>query len=79
MGCGASKSGLEQVDDSVHVMFKHDKKVAKAKGLPPSTGFVPRAPHPLLDASQKGNKANNNSSNPAVPVIACEEDEDDKK
>jgi hypothetical protein len=78
MGCGASRSGLETVDDSVHVMLKHDQKVAKAKGLPVNTGYVPRAPHPLLDTSQTGNKTDNNSSNNAAPVIACEEDNDGK-
>jgi hypothetical protein len=72
MGCGASKSGLDAVDDSVHVMLKHDKKVAKAKGLPVNTGYVPRAPHPLLDTSQNGNKA------APAPVIAAEEDDDDE-
>ena len=73
MGCGASKSGLETVDDSVHVMLKHDKKVAKAKGLPVNTGYVPRAPHPLLDTSQNGGSGNNK----AAPVIAAEEEDDD--
>jgi hypothetical protein len=73
MGCGASKSGLETVDDSVHVMLKHDKKVAKAKGLPVNTGYVPRAPHPLLDSSQNGGGGNNK----AAPVIAAEEEDDD--
>jgi hypothetical protein len=55
-------------------MLKHDKKVAKAKGLPVNTGYVPRAPHPLLDTSQNGNKA---APAPA-PVIAAEEDDDDE-
>jgi hypothetical protein len=46
MGCGSSK-GLGHVDDSVHVMLKHDKKRLKEKGIV-SGGFVPRAEHPLL-------------------------------
>lgn len=51
MGCSSSKeNGLSNVDDSVHVMIKHDKKVAAKKGIAPH-GYVPRAPHPLLDAS----------------------------
>ncbi|KAG7369380.1 hypothetical protein IV203_032123 [Nitzschia inconspicua] len=48
MGCGGSKhSGLQTVDDSVHVMLTRDRKVQKAKGQTPH-GYVPRAEHPLL-------------------------------
>lgn len=54
MGCGASKEqGLQTVDDSVHVMLKHDKKVAQKKGQAPK-GYVPRAPHPLLQPKEGG-------------------------
>jgi hypothetical protein len=52
MGCGSSKDGLANVDDSVHVMIRHDKKRAEQKGEKPQ-GYVPRAPHPLLDAQKK--------------------------
>lgn len=47
--CGASKNDgtLHAVDASVHVMLKHDKKVARHKGEAPK-GYVPRAPHPML-------------------------------
>lgn len=47
MGCGASKSGLHHVDDSVHVMLKHDKKVQQRKGEPVH-GYKKRVEHPLL-------------------------------
>lgn len=47
MGCGSSKDRLQTVDDSVHVMLKHDKKMQQKKGEQPH-GFVPRAEHPLL-------------------------------
>ena len=48
MGCSSSKDDkLQTVDDSVHVMLKHDKKVLQTKGEAPH-GYVPRAPHPLL-------------------------------
>ena len=49
MGCGGSKSDgrLQTVDDSVHVMLAHDRKVQKMKGEKPH-GYVPRAEHPLL-------------------------------
>ena len=56
MGCGSSKTdagALHAVDDSVHVMLKHDKKVAQSKGQAPK-GYVPRAPHPLLQEQQQG-------------------------
>jgi len=55
MGCGGSKDGdsrLQQVDDSVHVMIKHDKKVQQQKGEAPH-GYVPRQPHPLLQQTQQ--------------------------
>lgn len=49
MGCGASShdTRLQTVDDSVHVMLKHDKKRQQQKGEAPK-GYVPRAEHPLL-------------------------------
>jgi hypothetical protein len=53
MGCGPSKRTLETVDDSVHVMIAHDKKVAAKKGQPASSGYRPRAEHPLLHQQQQ--------------------------
>lgn len=49
MGCGPSAhdTRLQTVDDSVHVMLKHDKKRQQQKGEAPK-GYVPRAEHPLL-------------------------------
>jgi hypothetical protein len=47
MGVCGSKNHLDTVDDSVHVMIQHDKKLAKQKGEP-VRGYVPRAEHPLL-------------------------------
>ena len=62
MGCNNSKHrGLNTVDDSVHVMLKHDKKVQQQKGEQPH-GYVPRAPHPLLK--------------PAKPEIVATEEPD---
>ena len=53
MGCNNSKHrGLNTVDDSVHVMLKHDKKVQQQKGEKPH-GYVPRAPHPLLKPAKQ--------------------------
>ena len=62
MGCGTSKGALNAVDDSVHVMLKHDKKVAQKKGLS-SQGYVPRAEHPLMQVNPK-------------PISAHESDDD---
>lgn len=56
MGCGPSKrNALNTVDDSVHVMLKHDRKMQKKHGEKPH-GYVPRAQHPLMhqDSSNKG-------------------------
>jgi len=47
MGCGASKGEFSNVDDSVHVMIKHDKRVSSQKGAP-APAFKPRSAHPLL-------------------------------
>eukprot|EP00526_Cylindrotheca_closterium_P027845 CAMPEP_0113623620 /NCGR_PEP_ID=MMETSP0017_2-20120614/12155_1 /TAXON_ID=2856 /ORGANISM="Cylindrotheca closterium" /LENGTH=78 /DNA_ID=CAMNT_0000533583 /DNA_START=200 /DNA_END=436 /DNA_ORIENTATION=- /assembly_acc=CAM_ASM_000147 len=60
MGCSSSKDRLQTVDDSVHVMLKHDKKRQQAKGQQPH-GFVPRAEHPLLKPK---------------PIVASEEPDD---
>ena len=62
MGACGSKSQLETVDDSVHVMIKHDKKVARAKGQQ-TTGYIPRAEHPLLKPKGSGH------------IVATEEEE----
>ena len=79
MGCGASKEGLQTVDDSVHVMLKHDKKVAQSKGQAPK-GYVPRAPHPLLQQQQAATdgaataaETTNGSSADRKPIVASEE------
>jgi len=34
----------DRTEDSLHVMIKHDLKVAKMKGTRAGTGYVPRAP-----------------------------------
>ena len=75
MGCQASKEGLQTVDDSVHVMLKHDKKVAQKKGEAPK-GYVPRAPHPLLQKQEDGAAADGNGAEqagPPKPIVASEE------
>jgi hypothetical protein len=74
MGCGSSSegraSGLQTVDDSVHVMLSHDKKMQQKKGETPH-GYVPRAPHPLLQPKQ--------APATATVVVATEDDDDDEQ
>jgi hypothetical protein len=64
MGCLVSKQAhtLTHVDDSVHVMLSHEKKVAKKKGLPAATDYVPRAEHPLFMHQSHDNNNNNNAN-----------------
>ena len=62
MGCvGSKKSGLNLLDDSVHVMLKHDKKVQQKKGEP-IHGYKPRAEHPLLKPKAISTSASAKSS-----------------
>jgi len=82
MGCCASRSQLETVDDSVHVMLQHDKKLAQRKGEKPQ-GYVPRAPHPLLQpksveitATEKDGDNPENKSNKTEP--SEEQNKEDK-
>jgi hypothetical protein len=76
MGCGPSKgNALNNVDDSVHVMLKHDRKMQKKHGEKPH-GYVPRAQHPLMqqdssvkgaeDSSKKGAEGSSNTGATAV-------------
>jgi len=56
MGCCCQKqSVLSHLDDSVKVMVRHDAKVSRQKGEAPS-GYVPRAPHPLLHQKRIDNE-----------------------
>lgn len=76
MGCGGSKHTLDTVDDSVHVMLAHDKKVAKAHGEKPATGYVPRAEHPLLkkmaeDEQQQQQQAGAATTEPTKTTAAA--------
>ena len=76
-GCGSKHhSHLETVDDSVHVMLKHDKKVQKNKGKS-EQGYVPRAAHPALEKKKEEEsgyvpRAPHPSMN--KPVVAAEEE-----
>jgi len=65
MGCFNSKSNrLSHLDDSLKVMTVRDSKKTEKEGKK-VTGFVPRAPHPLLH--EKGKDVHGGHS------ILCEE------
>lgn len=48
MGCQASSLAASKIDDSIHAMLEHDRKVAAQKGQALATSYVPRQPHPML-------------------------------
>ena len=66
MGCASSKPALNTVDDSVHVMLKHDKKIQQKKGQA-SHGYVPRAEHPLMDQKTKPISAEEADDSVVIP------------
>lgn len=49
--CKSKPNVLSHLDDSVRVMVRHDAKVLEKKGQKPG-GYVPRAPHPMLDTEE---------------------------
>jgi hypothetical protein len=67
-----SSSKFETIGDSVHVMLEHDKKVCATRGQS-VCGYVPRPPHPLLDASV----TSTNKQRPHGPAVVVEEEEED--
>lgn len=71
MGCGSSKSGLQHVDDSVHVMLAHDKKVQQRKGQTVH-GYKERAQHPLLQPKAVNTPEPTNGTNGGGPVATEE-------
>jgi hypothetical protein len=50
--CNSKSNTLSHLDDSVKVMVRHDAKMLAKKGEKPG-GYVPRAPHPMLDQQEK--------------------------
>mmetsp|Transcript_13184 Transcript_13184/g.27895 ORF Transcript_13184/g.27895 Transcript_13184/m.27895 type:complete len:81 (-) Transcript_13184:501-743(-) len=69
MGCGSSTPSrtLNNVDDSVHVMIQHDKKVSKMKGETPR-GYKERAEHPLLKPKAVVKNGDPNGGSSPAPV-----------
>ena len=62
MGICSSKAGhLDHVDDSVHVMLKHDRK--KRKDIGASTGgYKPRTANPALENLKAAEQAGGGST-----------------
>jgi hypothetical protein len=49
MGCQSSTLLVaSRIDDSIHAMLEHDRKMAEKRGQPLATGYVPRQSHPML-------------------------------
>ena len=53
---------LDGVDDSVHVMIRHDKNMQKKRGEK-EHGYVPRRSHPSMTADD---------GTDAAPSISCD-------
>jgi hypothetical protein len=49
--CKSKPNVLSHLDDSVKVMVRHDAKILEKRGQQPG-GYVPRAPHPMLDTDE---------------------------
>lgn len=62
---------LSHVDDSVKVMIRHDTAALEKKGQKPG-GYVPRAPHPMLDKPNEEEPTQNTKG-----VIAASEEPGD--
>ncbi len=58
-GCCSKRNALSHLDDSVKVMVRHDAKMLEKRGQTPG-GYIPRAPHPLMDAGD--NNGNTDAS-----------------
>lgn len=52
-GCNSKAGHLDHVDDSVHVMLKHDRKKRKDIGAS-GGGYKPRTTNPALDKLKSG-------------------------
>jgi len=74
MGCGSSSNGggLHHVDDSVHVMLRHDRKVQQKKGGP-ALAYKERAAHPLLKpkSAPDTNEGGGNTHDPPPPAATA--------
>ena len=67
MGACLSSGGgnLDHIDDSVHVMLKHDRKKRKESGTAANVGYKPRAANPALE------KKKAEAATPAADVPAA--------
>lgn len=70
-----------RVEDSVHVMIKHDKEACKKQGVP-TKGYTPRKPLAEIEAAARKKKeaelARQNGNHSPQPTIEAREEEDGK-
>ncbi|KAK1735846.1 hypothetical protein QTG54_013552 [Skeletonema marinoi] len=70
-GCGSKATHLDHVDDSVHVMLKHDRKKRKDIGAS-SGGYKPRTANPALDKLKAAEGAKPEGGDGATGITATE-------
>lgn len=77
MGACLSSGGgnLDHIDDSVHVMLKHDRKKRKESGTATSAGYKPRAANPALE-KKKAEAATPAANVPAAAAAGEEKTEE---
>ena len=79
MGACLSRGGdaLSHIDDSVHVMLKHDKKKRKESGTATTAGYTPRAANPALEKKRAEQEAGGAEAN-GTSITAEEKKEEEK-
>ena len=69
-----------RVEDSVHVMIKHDKEACKKRGVP-TKGYTPRKPLSDIEAAARKKEAElalQNGNHSPQPTIEAREEDDGK-
>ena len=70
-GCSSKAGHLDHVDDSVHVMLKHDRKKRTDIGAS-SGGYKPRTANPALDKLKSGEAAKPEGGDGSTGITATE-------
>jgi len=80
MGACLSRGGdaLSHIDDSVHVMLKHDKKKRKESGAATTAGYTPRAANPALEKKRAEQEASGGAEANGTSITAEEMKEEEK-
>eukprot|EP00559_Dactyliosolen_fragilissimus_P005066 CAMPEP_0184855144 /NCGR_PEP_ID=MMETSP0580-20130426/466_1 /TAXON_ID=1118495 /ORGANISM="Dactyliosolen fragilissimus" /LENGTH=78 /DNA_ID=CAMNT_0027349585 /DNA_START=358 /DNA_END=594 /DNA_ORIENTATION=+ len=65
---------LSHLDDSVRVMMKHDRKVAREKGMKSPSSYKPRTPNPALQRVKDQHAQQIDENGSKNGTISCEED-----